>query len=184
MSFPRQTVLPSIKSSPEHPELHLTKQTLDSVFEESYWRKICPELHVNDKQYQEESLKYVLPVPDNKKNEWTDRIKKEGYFDLHSSECKTNMSMDILANNVVKLMQYGWPPSFLVMFDEIWALVYKMSEMMFETTGNRMNMDILIWFIDPNQNQSGFSPHRDRQPDDAEKTFRKDGTPMYSTCWN
>mgnify|MGYP000195887637 CR=1 FL=1 len=32
--------------------------------------------------------------------------------------------------------------------------------------------------------EAGFSPHRDRQPDDVQNSsFRKDGSPKYSTCW-
>lgn len=38
-------------------------------------------------------------------------------------------------------------------------------------------------YVDPNQGQRGFAPHRDRQPDDAAATFRADGSAMYATCW-
>jgi hypothetical protein len=30
------------------------------------------------------------------------------------------------------------------------------------------NFDMLAWHIDPQKNQVGFSPHRDRQPDTDE----------------
>jgi hypothetical protein len=38
-------------------------------------------------------------------------------------------------------------------------------------------------YIDPNRGDAGFSPHRDRQPDDVGSTFRGDGSAKYSTCW-
>jgi hypothetical protein len=38
-------------------------------------------------------------------------------------------------------------------------------------------------YVDPRRGDAGFSPHRDRQPDDAASSFRADGTPMYSTVW-
>jgi hypothetical protein len=50
-------------------------------------------------------------------------------------------------------------------------------------TGNACNLDILAWYVDPNAGQAGFSPHRDRQPDDAAATFRRDGSAMYATAW-
>lgn len=59
----------------------------------------------------------------------------------------------------------------------------QVSRIMELATGNRCNMDLLAWYIDPNSDQAGFSPHRDRQPDDSPASFRQDGTPMYSTCW-
>lgn len=43
--------------------------------------------------------------------------------------------------------------------------------------------DILAWRIDPSRGQAGFSPHRDRQPDDAAATFRADGSARYATLW-
>jgi hypothetical protein len=37
--------------------------------------------------------------------------------------------------------------------------------------------------VDPNRGDAGFSPHRDRQPDDSPATFRPDGSAMYATMW-
>lgn len=31
--------------------------------------------------------------------------------------------------------------------------------------------------------RGGFSPHRDRQPQDVKGSFRADGSPKYATCW-
>lgn len=50
-------------------------------------------------------------------------------------------------------------------------------------TGNRPNMDMLAWRVDAAAGEAGFSPHRDRQPDNAAASFRADGTPRYATCW-
>jgi ectoine hydroxylase-related dioxygenase (phytanoyl-CoA dioxygenase family) len=44
-------------------------------------------------------------------------------------------------------------------------------------------MDALAWHVDARNGESGFSPHRDRQPDDSKGTFRPDGSAMYTTCW-
>jgi hypothetical protein len=38
-------------------------------------------------------------------------------------------------------------------------------------------------YVDPRRGDAGFSPHRDRQPDDTPCSFRADGTPMYATVW-
>ena len=52
-----------------------------------------------------------------------------------------------------------------------------------------MNFDILAWHVDARRGQRGFSPHRDRQPEDAKSSFRDktagelNQTPKYATCW-
>lgn len=183
--FPRQTTLVDPKATPEQPALHINKQTVDGVFDENYWKQLCPKLHVNDTSYQQEALKtLLLPLDSKTQKNYHSRLTTEGYFQVGGEERNEKfLCMEKLAKHVPKLMQYGWPPSFLIMFDELWALVYQMSEIMQKTTGNQMNMDILIWYIDPNEDQSGFSPHRDRQPENPKITFREDGTPLYATCW-
>jgi hypothetical protein len=48
------------------------------------------------------------------------------------------------------------------------------------------NFDMLAWHIDARRKQVGFSPHRDRQPDnlDALKdSFYPDGQAKYITHW-
>lgn len=89
-----------------------------------------------------------------------------------------------LARGVEGLLRAGWPASFIVVFDEAWILVERASKVIAAATGgNRCNLDILAWMVDPNRGGAGFSPHRDRQPDDAPATFRADGSPMYATAW-
>ena len=50
----------------------------------------------------------------------------------------------------------------------------------------KFNFDMLAWHIDPCLNQSGFSPHRDRQPDtpsSLRNSFYDDGQAKYVTHW-
>ena len=44
-------------------------------------------------------------------------------------------------------------------------------------------MDMLAWRVHAAAGETGFSPHRDRQPDNTAASFRADGTPRYATCW-
>jgi len=188
MPFPEASSLPNPSDAPARPDLRWeelqTKSVEDlikTLSDATYWRQLCPDLHVDDAAFQNAAEPAVPRVGDEEINTLKERMNHEGYF-----PCTTGMdrvAMEELARQVVLLTQYGWPPSFLVIFDEIWRLVKRMELLMDQTSGNRMNMDILIWMIDPNRQQSGFSPHRDRQPEDAGKTFREDGSPHYTTCW-
>jgi hypothetical protein len=56
--------------------------------------------------------------------------------------------MEDLAEAVVLLLQYGWPASFLVLYDEVWSLIYQASDIMQKATGNVCNMDVLAWCVE------------------------------------
>ena len=69
------------------------------------------------------------------------------------------------------------------MYDEAWQLSRTIDNHMGPITGNTNNGDMLAWDIDPNRNEAGFSPHRDRQPDHIPSSFHSNGMPKYSTAW-
>jgi hypothetical protein len=94
-------------------------------------------------------------------------------------------SLTSLARGVEGLLRAGWPASFVLVYDEAWALIAALGALVEAATGNRPNLDALAWYVDPKKGDAGFSPHRDRQPpgDTAAATFRADGSPMYATAW-
>ncbi|CAE7934802.1 unnamed protein product, partial [Symbiodinium necroappetens] len=60
-----------------------------------------------------------------------------------------------------------------------------------EVTGNSLCMDVVGFLVRPSQTK-GFSPHRDRQPEDwtpkgvppeTSATFKADGMAKYVTLW-
>lgn len=199
--FPRQTVLLSpdnsgdseIKRIDEWANLKEGLQLLDDA---NYWSKICPELHVGDVDgFQKSALESHAEnsfIHDINITELKARAVDDGYFQVPAEALRlqstdgssSQFDYTVLANCVVKLMQLGWPPSFFLVFDEAWELARHCAKLVESTTGGNLNtLDLLLWYIDPNRDQSGFAPHRDRQPADSPKTFRPDGTPMYATCW-
>ena len=60
-------------------------------------------------------------------------------------------------------VSFGWPASFIIVYDEAWILVQLLSAIMSSSTGgNSCMMDLVAWHVDPSGGQSGFTPHRDR----------------------
>lgn len=56
------------------------------------------------------------------------------------------LDVGLLARSVVHLMQCGWPPAFIMLYDEVWALIHRASRLMASASGgNQCNMDILAW---------------------------------------
>eukprot|EP00939_MAST-03C_sp_MAST-3C-sp1_P001037 g1037.t1 len=160
-------------------------QTIDSVQDPQYWRSLVPALHCGDDAFAKKikALHFSERTFDDVKR----KINREGFVYVESSQLSWEtpaVKNGDLAAAVMTLGKYGWPPSFVCMYDEAWSLVANISDMMKRCSGgNACNFDILAWHIDPRKDEAGFSPHRDRQPEDVSKTFRKDGSAKYTTCW-
>ena len=83
------------------------------------------------------------------------------------------------------------PATFILLFDETWMLTSLASRFLTKSTHpkNMCNFDILAWYIDASRGDAGFSPHRDRQPDDIPKSFHRcsnegdAGMAKYVTMW-
>ena len=71
----------------------------------------------------------------------------------------------------------------MLVYDQVWQLLDRLRPAVAAATGNQPNFDMLAFLVDPNRGDAGFSPHRDRQPDDAPGSFRADGSPKYATVW-
>mmetsp|Transcript_21832 Transcript_21832/g.32688 ORF Transcript_21832/g.32688 Transcript_21832/m.32688 type:complete len:516 (-) Transcript_21832:170-1717(-) len=80
-----------------------------------------------------------------------------------------------LKTGIEALTEANIPATFILLFDETWELAHGARTFLSEATHaqNQLNFDILAWFIDPRRGESGFSPHRDRQPDDIASSFHK-----------
>jgi hypothetical protein len=66
------------------------------------------------------------------------------------------------------------------LFDNTWELAASSRSVLEKSTleTNRFQFDILAWYID----SGGFSPHRDRQPEDVAASFEKDDA-KFATQW-
>eukprot|EP01024_Parvocaulis_polyphysoides_P007569 TRINITY_DN12249_c0_g2_i1.p1 TRINITY_DN12249_c0_g2~~TRINITY_DN12249_c0_g2_i1.p1 ORF type:complete len:431 (+),score=84.77 TRINITY_DN12249_c0_g2_i1:103-1395(+) len=166
-------------------QLGASFQTTDSILKAEYWNKICPGLTIEKHSTSngQIQIKCNEKAVENARN----RIIQDGYTVVDCNSLSWGPEEESIIQNVQNaaklIVDQGWPPSFLMVFDQIWQLVSHAEKFMSEATGNLCNYDMLAWYIDPSKGDSGFSPHRDRQPDDAKSTFRTDGSPKYSTCW-
>jgi len=168
-----------------------------------YWKSICPDLTVTDKDVLEKELS---DPNSNQKHLIDEHITKRLHCDLKSngyglvnfldvmeqnldygSRVKSSSSLiSLLATSIDQLTQNNLPASMILLYDEIWYLSYLVGKLISQSTHtqNQVNFDMLAWHIDPQKNESGFSPHRDRQPDNIRDSFHKDnGQAKYVTLW-
>lgn len=163
-----------------------SKQSLSDLLGPDYWRRlgaVAGGMHCDDPEIK--ARVKPLKLPGSRLKDLKQQIKESGVAQVSAPELSISSRCDVsrLARGVEGILRAGWPASFIVMFDEAWVLIDYLSEVMRNATGNACNMDVLAWYVDPNRGQAGFSPHRDRQPDDSPSTFRGDGSAMYTTAW-
>ena len=151
-----------------------------------FWRSLVPTLHVlappplPPPPPTTDATSQSLPEVGTD-NSMKHRLREEGYFTT-----KLGIANDLptlLANGISQLRAAGWPASFILMYDEAWVLSKSADHIMDTVAGNTNNGDMLAWDIDPNRDEAGFSPHRDRQPADISSSFHTNGMPKYSTAW-
>lgn len=175
--------------------LHATNQEINTLFSKDYWRSLCPDLHVHDKTYQTKILNFKEKGNSlcsiQTCNNIHDRIVEDGYAVLSNDKLRWSQNVKLIADGITRLLVAGWPASAIMIYDEAWAMALDCKNMMKNATGNSLCMDIVGFVVDPKKTH-GFSPHRDRQPEDwmpkgveksEKKTFKKDGMAKYVTVW-
>ena len=167
---------------------------LAELFTPEYWRAICPHLHVSDPTAQRDLLAAASDCccSDAAAGATRQRLIDEGYAALTPEALQWSAPVGALAEGARRLAAAGWPATALAVYDESWALARDAARLMERVTGNSPVMDTLGFFVDPRAGYKGFSPHRDRQPEDwmarglpedPRATFRPDGTAKYATVW-
>jgi hypothetical protein len=168
--------------------------SVDDLFDASFWlRQVDDGGLLSIGAMDASSLCNTTPSLDdiNLAAEWRNRLDVDGYTQMSATQTRAESIMSVQQMRALKQFaermdsNHGLQASFIFAFDQCWALAARMEALVKLATesANRNSFDVLAWLVDPSKRQSGFAPHRDRQPDDAAATFRGDGSPMYATCW-
>ena len=156
-----------------------TAEPLDVSAE--YWRNIVPGLHVADADFLASASPLALSAETVER--CRTQLLSDGFFTLPPDTLPWASSLQAMRIGVRRLIKRGWPASMLLIYDEAWAMAHQISSLMAAVSGCSNSLDTLAWSVTPCLGQSGFAPHRDRQPTDVPGSFRADGTPKYCTCW-
>mmetsp|Transcript_19021 Transcript_19021/g.62534 ORF Transcript_19021/g.62534 Transcript_19021/m.62534 type:complete len:458 (-) Transcript_19021:1090-2463(-) len=158
-----------------------------------YWEELCPYLHIDNK-----GLSTKRKLSKGERVRVKQELVEEGYSKVGGCELLDMSHVELLRRGIEDLVAEGWPPTFIGLYDECWQAVGAMQNNLKQVTDGRnsCNFDVVAWHVDPSKGQHGFSPHRDRQPEDwvprglphdVEATFVKDEegnlVAKYVTCW-
>lgn len=102
---------------------------------------------------------------------YRNQLRKQG-FALVDELMPSNL-VSKLRDGIQRLSELNLPASFVFLFDEAWLLARIARTLLRESTleTNEFQFDLLAWHV--HGLGGGFSPHRDRQPDEVYTSFGK-----------
>lgn len=149
-----------------------------------HWRELVDEeLSITDSKGASDNDAKLSPPSSAIGKQLQKRLLEDGYV-LVDKILEKSLTLK-LKNAITALHERAYPATFVLLFDETWQLARLALETLNEVTHPRnvFNFDMLAWYIDPCENAAGFSPHRDRQPDNVKSSFHDDGQAKYVTMW-
>ena len=174
-----------------------------AVANERYWQALCPRLHVGSADMRRSLADAVIDPEADLVDELRDRMSQDGYWDVSRDAMREDgaahlswaVNVQAMAEAMTLLTKAGWPPSFLLMYDEPWLLAHQLKHVIRMTSGNQILYDFAFFNVGSNltpigeadevdgASSRGWAPHRDRGQDATKSAFRSDGTPKYGTTW-
>lgn len=159
----------------------LTGKNRSTWEDKEFWQKLCPNLTITDDLSVGASSFGTKEEYQRRK----ERLVEDGYV-LADDTIEGEKETQSLAAAITELHKtHSLPATFVLLFDETWRLAARASSLLSNSTNpnNVFNFDMLAWYIDPREGAAGFSPHRDRQPDDVQGSFHSDKMAKYVTMW-
>ena len=175
-----------------------------TITDSAYWQALCPKLHVGCTKMRHLLWHAILDPDPELVDELRARMERDGYWDISASARHSEsgqlqldwlVSVPDMADGVRRLTEAGWPPSFLLMYDEPWVMAAQLKHLILLTSGNRIIFDFAMFHVGSQRTPAGeadeadgassrgWPPHRDRGLDSTTGAFRNDGTPQYCTTW-
>ena len=144
----------------------------------SLWKDLCPDLSIDEsKTVEPKKCPSSKALSEKRRN----KLITNGFALV--DEKFDDALITKLRNGITALHNKHLPASFIFLFDEAWELARDSQKSLSDSAHemNCLNFDLLAWYIE--NGSGGFSPHRDRQPDDAKSTFHGDGQAKFVTQW-
>jgi ectoine hydroxylase-related dioxygenase (phytanoyl-CoA dioxygenase family) len=152
------------------------------------WRKILPHLQVdgtpstknNGSSTSHGSAAFELDVCQGQSSH-RQQLMEEGYALVDEQFTPDLTLVEKLRKGIEVLHELQLPATFILMFDETWELAKLSRRHVLDkatASSHGFHFDILAWHV----TKGGFSPHRDRQPEDPSSTFEKEDA-KFVTHW-
>jgi len=173
-----------------------TETSLSDWSDPEFWRRICPILTVSEgpkrivRQGSSPTPRTTCAAASNQDDNATSSgtsgkkrrtlLRDKGFATVDEPVADIAL-IDSLRDGIQLLQSLGFPATFVLLFDAAWDLAAQSRQILQASTleSNSFNFDLLAWCIE----SEGFSPHRDRQPDDVLGSFSNTGDAKFVTHW-
>jgi hypothetical protein len=173
----------------------ITDSNVSDWSQPEFWCQICPHLHISTAPVdviddavstQQKSATASAESASTSSSEVSryrqEQLRTVGFVEIDD---KLNESLiECLRQGIENLSQAGLPATYILLYDETWELGLASCSILRHATHpkHQFGYDVLAWCIE----QSGFSPHRDRQPENDTNvmaSFTQQGDPDFVTHW-
>jgi len=146
--------------------------------DKDFWIRLNPDLHIEGVAAKNAwaPASFNKNILENFKNDMI----LDGYFASDPVLDHTEMAKLTDAVKVLALEQ--WPTIFAMVYDEFWQIYQRAGTILNHILGTnyRQLPNFWVYHVSPDQQGSGWAPHRDRA---QAVTIRKDGLPNSITIW-
>lgn len=164
------------QNSPEFNLEPSIEHSIEKLLTPEFWRALAPTLHIEQPDY---NTAPTPTIPEEQQHYLNELMQHEGYF--HGSIGTWHTPLEPLVEVFTQLKNFGLPPVFAFVYDEIWQLTLTLSSTLSCLLDEDYWMlpDFWAWHIDPTQAEAGWKPHRDK----GFRSLRPDGSPSSVTVW-
>jgi hypothetical protein len=150
----------------------------NTITKKEFWHSSFSNLHIEDVTFINENKNFE--VTQIFKKILKEKIRKEGYFQIDPPDWEA-INIPQMAEAVSELVKLGFPPPMAFLFDEFWVIFRKLNNIAVSVLGEGYLRlpDFWAWHVDPQKQQSGWKPHRDKNFN----SLNPDGSPKSITFW-
>ncbi|MEZ5536894.1 MAG: SET domain-containing protein-lysine N-methyltransferase [Thiolinea sp.] len=150
--------------------------TIEEIIKKTAWEKMNPGLSITGTPFLSQPGDFE--ISDDTAAYCLKSIVEEGY--LRAESLIPGSEVKLIAEAIEKIVQLGLPPIFIYIYDEVWQIFKRLSQLVTPILDEEYKITIAgmwAWRIDPEG--EGFSIHRDNYAKDV----RDDGRPAHLTIW-
>jgi hypothetical protein len=158
-------------------KIHIAMQDLPHpICNPDFWRELNPGLSITESAVPWSPLKFD---PDELA-EIAHDLQTEGYFQI--GPLLPELEVFLMGTGIATLHEANIPAVFAFVYDEYWQVYMRLARLLAGILGDgyRLLPSFWAWCIEPDPNQAGWGPHRDRL---SKPVLREDHSPNIMTIW-
>ncbi|CAA6822550.1 MAG: Phytanoyl-CoA dioxygenase [uncultured Thiotrichaceae bacterium] len=150
--------------------------TVKEIAEIHAWKKMNPRLSITETPFLNQPADFKVDADDA--TFYLNSVVEEGY--LKAESLIPAKEVELIAEAIEKIVALGLPPVFIYVYDEVWQVFKRLSELVVPILDKDYKITIAgMWAWRIGVEEEGFSIHRDIYAKDT----RADGRPAHLTVW-